>query len=71
MNVENTERNLNLVKDLYAALHNARARAEREFATLPNVNTHTHRLHLVAEMNSVSTDIGNLEYYFKRTKISI
>lgn len=65
MNIENTERNLNLVEDLYAALHNARARADKEFATLPNVNMH-HRLHLIAEMNSVGTDIGNLECYFKR-----
>jgi len=71
MNTENTERKLDLVKDLYAALHNARARAEREFATLPNVNAHHHRRHLVAEINTVSTDIGKLECYFKRTKIGI
>lgn len=70
MNTQNTERDLNLVKDLYAILHNARARAERELATLPNVSVH-HRRHLVAEMNSVSTDIGNLECYFRGTKISI
>ncbi len=69
MNTQNTERDLDLIKDLYAILHNARAHAEREFAALPNTNTHHHLRHLVAEMNSVRTDIGKLEDYFRGTKI--